>query len=101
MYLVFISMGLSLPIEKVIYFQIVTSIMSIINITPGAIGIQETLFLLVGKLFFINTSDILIMALLLRGVLLAVNFTCVPFASYILFKKSLFDVKTELVKNAN
>lgn len=96
MYLVFLSMGLSLPIEKVIYFQIITSIMSFINITPGAIGIQETLFLLVGKLFSIKTADILIMSLLLRSVSLAVNFTCAPFASYILFKKDLFALKREL-----
>ena len=99
MYLVFLSMGLSVPIEKVIYFQIITSIMSFINITPGAIGIQETLFLLVGQLFSMKPADILIMSLLLRSVSLSVNFTCAPFASYILFKKNLFALKRELTSN--
>lgn len=101
MYLVFLSMGLSLPIEKVIYFQVITSIMSFVNITPGALGVQETLFLLVGKLFSIKTADILIMALLLRSVSLLVNFSCAPFASYVLFKKDLFTVKKELIHHVD
>jgi len=101
MYLVFLSMGLSLPIEKVIYFQIIASVMSLINITPGAIGIQETLFMVVGKQLFIGTADILMMALLLRGVSLSALFIGAPFSSYVLFKKNLFSVQTELVKNTH
>ena len=99
MYLVFLSMGLAVPIEKVIYFQIITSIMSFINITPGAIGIQETLFLLVGRLFSMKPADILIMSLLLRSVSLTVNFACAPFASYVLFKKNIFALKRELISD--
>jgi uncharacterized protein (TIRG00374 family) len=99
MYLIFSSMGVSIPIEKVVYFQIIASIMFIINITPGAIGIQEALFLLIGNLLFIQAADILIMALLLRSVSLPVIFTCAPFASYVLFRKNLLSVKSELAKN--
>ena len=73
--------------------------MFIVNITPGAIGIQEILFLLIGRLLFIETADILIMAMLLRSVSWLVIFTCAPCASYFLLKKNVFTIRTEIIKN--
>ena len=80
----FSATGLSMPYALAILVDIVGSFGMIFSVTPGGIGIVETLYLLTSTVVGIRTEDMLMVALIRRGTGIGTLLLCSPVCYLIL-----------------
>lgn len=85
-YYVYRAISHEIPYLAALFIAILTSFSLFISITPGNLGVQESVIAIISKLLGLGFNEGLLVAGLLRVVLIGVAFTFGPIFSYILTK---------------
>jgi len=84
-YLIFMFVGGFLQIENVIFYNSISVFSGLVGITPGALGIKETLLLISYELLNINSQKLIEVILIER--VISIIFTIIPLALSTIFNK--------------
>lgn len=68
LYVEFYAIGISISFVSIILYVSLLSTASLISLTPGSIGIRETIFLMFSYIISVSDSDILSIAIIDRGI---------------------------------
>ncbi|MBI4826620.1 MAG: flippase-like domain-containing protein [Nitrospirae bacterium] len=82
----FYSVGLKIDIAKALLMNLLYSMSLLISITPGSLGIAETVLIFSGDAVGLKTAEVLVASLIIRAVLVALLFSLAPLCTFFLNK---------------
>lgn len=88
-YFEFLVFGITVPLEKVLFLSVVSTLSLFLSITPGSLGIKEAFALYTASVLYVPLSEMIAVSILERLFNLIIVFTLGPFFSYLLIGRSM------------
>lgn len=83
----FYAVGLRMDIAKALLMNLLYSMSLLISITPGSLGIAETVLIFSGDVVGVEIAEVLVASLIIRAVLVVLLFLLTPMCTFFLNKK--------------
>ena len=83
----FRGLGLEIPFIKALFMTVMSLLVVFVNITPGSLGLSESLYVISGTGLGISPGSSLLVALVIRAINTLVLVILGPIANYLLLKK--------------